>query len=182
MGEVKSRAAQDWTVAEVMALPEDGNRYEVIDGELLVTPCPDPRHQVRAFDLAKVLDAACPPELLVFASPIGVTIGTRRHLEPDITVKPKVGYRDDTVIPLLVVEILSPSTWRTDVRRKRRVYAETGVPSYWIVDPLAPAVTVLELEGADYAERAVVGPGEELTVERPFVVRLAPGEWTADLD
>jgi Uma2 family endonuclease len=182
MGEVKSRAARDWTVAEIEALPEDGNRYEIIDGELLVTPTPDARHQIRAFDLARALYDACPPEMLVFASPIGVTVGTRRHLEPDVSVKPRQGYRDDTVLPLLVVEVLSPSTWRIDVRRKRQVYAETGVPSYWIVDPLAPALTVLELEDGDYVERAVVGPGEELTVERPFPVRLAPGEWTPDLD
>lgn len=182
MGEVKSLAATDWTVADAEGMPEDGNRYEVIDGELFVTPCPDPRHQVRAFDLAKVLDAACPAELLLIAGPVGVTIGTRRHLEPDLAVKPRVGYRDDTVVPLLVVEVLSPSTWRNDVRRKRQVYAETGVPSYWIMDPLAPALTLLELAEGEYVERAVVGPGEELTVDRPFEVRLAPGEWTPGLD
>ncbi len=182
MGEVKSLAAQNWTVAELDALPEDGKRYELIDGELLVTPCPDPRHQVRAFDLAKVLDAACPPELLMIGGPVGVTVGTRRHLEPDLAVKPRAGYRDDTVVPLLVVEVLSPSTWRTDVRRKRQVYAEIGVPSYWIVDPLAPAVTILDLVDGAYVEQAVVGPGEELEVQRPFPVRLAPGEWTPGLD
>lgn len=182
MGTVKSREARDWTVADLDALPEDGNRYEILDGELLVSPTPDERHQIRAFDLAKVLDAACPPDLLVYASPIGFRVGERRHLEPDVAVKSRAGFRDPTAVPLLVVEVLSPSTWQVDMRRKRAAYAEMGVPSYWLVDPLAPAVTVLEREGNAYAERAVVGPGEELLVERPFPVRLAPAEWTQGLD
>ncbi len=182
MGEVKSALDRDWTVADLDAFPDGATRYEIFDGELVVTPPPDERHQIRAFDLAKVLDAACPPDLLVYASPIGVTIGERRHFEPDVAVKPRAGFRDDTVVPLLAVEVLSPSTWRNDVRRKREVYAQIGVPSYWLVDPLAPAVTVLELEDGEYVERAVVGPGEELEVSRPFPVRLAPGEWTQGLD
>lgn len=147
-----------------------------------MTPCPDERHQLRAFDLAKVLDAAYPPDLIVYAAPVGVTIGAHRHFEPDVAVEPRSGFRDDTVVPLPAVEVLGPSTWRTDVRRKREVYAQIGVPSYWLVDPLAPAVTVLELEQGEYVERGVVGPGEELSVDRPFPVRLAPGDWTQGLD
>ena len=182
MAGVKSRHSTDWTVADVYAVPDDGNRYEVIDGELLVTTPPDERHQVRAFDLARVLHAACPPDLLVYAGPIAVDVGDDRHLEPDLAVKARKAFRDSRAVPLLVVEVLSPSTWRSDMRRKRAAYAQIAVPSYWLVDPLAPAVTVLQLRAGDYVETGVVGPGEELAVQQPFPVRLAPGEWTAGLD
>lgn len=179
MDEVKSVSDLDWTVADLDQFGESTSiRYEIFDGELVMTPAASALHQLRATDLAMVLSAASPPDLLVFAAPIGVSIGLRRHFEPDVTVKNRAGFRDDAVVPLLAVEVLSPSTWRNDVRRKRDIYAQIGIASYWLVDPLAPAVTILELEEGAYVERGVVGPGEELVVRRPFEVRLAPGEWT----
>lgn len=179
MDGMKSASDLDWTVADLEQFGESNSiRYEIFDGELVVTPPASELHQLRAFDLAKVLDRSCPPDLLVFPAPIGVSIGLRRHFEPDVTVKARSDFLDDTAVPFLVVEILSPSTWRNDVRRKRDLYAQIGVPSYWLLDPLAPAVTILELENGEYVERGVVGPGEELVVSHPYEVRLAPGEWT----
>lgn len=180
MDAMKSTEARDWTVADVYALlPETGMvQQEVIDGELVVGTMATERHQIRCADVADALRAACPDHLRVYYSPINVDIGERLHLEPDVAVKRRADFEDSSTVPLLVVEVLSPSTWRHDVRRKREVYARIGVASYWLLEPHAPAITVLTLVDGSYVEEAVVGPGEEHVTALPFQVRLAPGEWS----
>jgi len=180
MDPVKSLTARDWTVADAYALlPESGvTRYEVIDGELFVSPEASWRHQRRIFDLAVVLDAACPAGLRVSGGPINLDIGDRRHLEPDIAVKRVEDLDASESVPVLLVEVLSPSTWRHDTHCKREVYRDLGVPSFWLVDPIESIVTVLDLVDGDYVETARIGPGDVVEVTRPFSVRIAPGEWT----
>lgn len=183
MGSMKSPAARDWTGADAYEfLPESRTRrHEVIDGELFVSPEASELHQRRAFELAMLLEAACPPGLRVSGGSINLDIGDRRHLEPDLAVKRIEDFGVAESVPLLVVEVLSPSNWRHDAHRKRQVYAELGVPSYWLVEPHAPSVTLLDLVDlvdGEYVESETVGPGEELVASRPFEVRLAPGEWT----
>jgi len=83
-------------------------------------------------------------------------------------------------LPLLVVEVLSPGTRRRDEGAKRRAYAEAGVPSYWLLDPQEPALTVLQLgAGGDYVEVLTLVGDEEREVTRPFPVRLCPAELAA---
>jgi Uma2 family endonuclease len=180
MESMKSPEARDWTVADAYALlPESGLRQqEVIDGELVVGDMATERHQIRCDDLADALKATCPDELRVYSSPINVDIGDRLHLEPDVTVKRRADFENSSAVPLLVVEVLSPSTWRHDVRRKREVYARIGVPSYWLLEPHAPSVTLLTLVDGAYLEEATVGPGEEHVTSAPFEVRLAPADWS----
>jgi len=183
MDPVKSLTARDWTVADAYEfLPESGTRrFEVIDGELFVSPGASEVHQFRAFELASILHAACPSHLRVSGGSINLDIGDRRHLEPDLAVKRVEDFNRAESVPLLVVEILSPSNWRHDTHRKREVYRELGIPSYWLVDPLESTVTVLDLVDGDYVETARVGPGDVVEVTKPFPVRMAPGEW-APLD
>lgn len=180
MDPVKSLTARDWTVADAYEfLPESGTRrYEVIDGELFVSPGASESHQFRAFELAKILDAACPAGMRVSGGSINLDVGDRRHLEPDLAVKRVEDFNHADSVPLLVVEILSPSNWRHDTHRKREVYRELGIPTYWLVDPLEPTVTVLDLVDGEYVETARVGPDGVAEITRPFPVRIAPGEWT----
>ena len=129
-----------WTAEMVRALPEDGNRYEVVYGELLVTPAPRPWHEVIVQRLVVALDAYLRRE------PVGIVLGSRADISwaPDVLVQPDV-----FVVPmaqartldwtqykdlLLVAEVLSPSSVRSDRFLKRRRYQEAGVPLYWIVD------------------------------------------------
>jgi len=174
----KDWADRDWTVADAYAyLPESGTRrFEVIDGELVVNEA-SPQHQRRIFDLAVVLDRACPPHLHVSGGPVNLDIGARRHLEPDLVVKRREDVDDPRAVPLLVVEVLSRSNRGHDTRRKRVVYEQLGVPSYWLVDPLEPSLTVLRLDDERYVEYARVGPDDVVELSQPFPVRLAPGEW-----
>jgi Uma2 family endonuclease len=77
-----------------------------------------------------------------------------------------------TKVPLLVVEVLSPSSRLIDPVLKRAKYAEHRVPSYWIADPAGPSLTVLELDGADYIVRAELGPDDQVHLDSPYPMDL----------
>ena len=133
--------AGDWTAEMVRALPEDGNRYEVVDGELLVTPAPTYRHQAVAFELLLRLNEYLRPtgSAAVLFSPADIEFDARTLVQPDLFVYPlRKGEKprdwSDIDQLLLAIEILSPSTARFDRHVKRRRYQRHGVPEYWIVD------------------------------------------------
>ena len=175
-------AGQPFTVAELDRLPDDGRRYELMDGVLIVSPRPAMIHQFVAFRLARVLDDACPEGLCVVPEP-GVELGQDTEFDPDITVIRMDQVRGSklTEPPLLVVEIRSPSTALIDLNRKKDAYQRFGVPSYWIVDPDPAQVefTVFELQGDKYVTEEKTA--EPFTVARPFPVSITPAALTSRL-
>jgi Uma2 family endonuclease len=131
----------DWTVERVLKLPDDGNRYEAVDGELLVSPAPSLPHQVAVQALYERLKPYVSAHALgrVLLSPADIEFDERTLLQPDLFVAPLVKGRPprswkEIRSLLLVVEVLSPSTARADRQVKRRRYQRHGVPEYWIVD------------------------------------------------
>jgi Uma2 family endonuclease len=134
--------AERWTADMVRALPDDRNRYEVVDGELFVTPAPSWTHQRVVGELfvhlANYLRARSWGEVLI--SPADISFREDMLVQPDIFVLPigSEGRRPkdwaDIRALLLAVEVLSPSTARTDRQAKRRLYQREGVREYWIVD------------------------------------------------
>ncbi len=130
----------EWTAEMVRALPDDGNRYEVVDGTLLVTPAPRPPHQAVAAELFDLLRQYLKAQQIGQAlfSPADIELDARTLVQPDLFVYPKeLGKpRDWSEVTrlLLAIEILSPSTARYDRQVKRRRYQRQGVPEYWIVD------------------------------------------------
>ena len=137
----------EWTLEMVHALPDDGNRYELLDGDLLVTPAPSWDHQWVLRSLCRVIEGyvATIDTLEFLFAPAAVTFSLRRELQPDLFVFPVApgqhATRFEDVGHLVVaVEILSPSTARIDRYRKRTVYQEERVDEYWIVDPSAPMI------------------------------------------
>ncbi len=167
-----------FTVDDLEGMPDDGNRYELIDGMLHVSPCPVPRHQVVLGELFVRLHAACPPGLLVMMAPMDVQPDRTNSLQPDVLVARPAdfGPRNLPVAPLLVVEVLSPSTRLYDLNTKRSAYEKVGVPSYWILDPTEPgALVAFELDDAGhYREVAHVEGDEEFAATRPFPVTVVP--------
>jgi Uma2 family endonuclease len=132
----------EWTVEMVRALPDDGNRYEVIDGELFVTPAPSVVHQRAVLELALLVApyvrAHRIGEALIAPADV-VVYGPHKFVQPDLFVVPLVNGAPmrawaEVGRLLLAVEVLSPSTERTDRGRKRTLYTEKAVPEYWIVD------------------------------------------------
>ena len=129
-----------WTVEDLEQLPADGNRYEILHGELLVTPMPAVWHQRIAFRLTGSIAQWCRANAgwECFA-PSGVFINETTWLEPDLAVYPVPAGRAiadwrQMGPPALVIEILSPSTTKTDRHRKRPAYLAHGVAEVWLVD------------------------------------------------
>jgi Uma2 family endonuclease len=136
-----ARATKEWTYEMLEALPADGNRYEIIDGELFVTPPPAFGHQRVQWELGRLIANYLQqyPVGHGFFAPGDVIVDQRNVVEPDIFVAPKgldpksAGWKDIKSL-LLAVEILSPSTARADRHRKRLLYQRFKVSEYWIVD------------------------------------------------
>ena len=131
----------EWTVDEVHSFPDDGNRYEVIDGALYVTPAPSLRHQEAVVEMHRLLREYLLRERVghAFVAPADIIFSPRRAVQPDVFVLPLVDGRrperfDEVRRLLLAIEVLSPSTARADRVAKRRLYAEENVAEYWIVD------------------------------------------------
>lgn len=136
-----------WTVDEVHELPDDGNRYEVVDGELLVTPAPAWRHQDAVLALAGQIGPWLRdhPVGRLLIAPADVVTGARTLVQPDLFVVPLVDGRkprdwSEAGRLLLAVEVLSPSSARGDRFVKRRLYQSMRVPEYWLVDVDARAI------------------------------------------
>jgi Uma2 family endonuclease len=167
-----------WTVDDLKHTPEDGNRYEIADGRLIVTPPPHGPH-IRVNTLVRrVLDRAAPESVVVLDCSAGIDIRRRTTCYiPDVMVVHAAAFRRvvDVFEPadvLLVVEVLSPGNAGFDVVQKRHDYAAAGIPRYWIVDPRDRTVTVLALaDGATaYAEEAVVRDVWETDFPYPLTV------------
>lgn len=115
----------------------------------------------------------------VLGAPVGVARGPGTWVEPDVSVVhvSDIGSKRLLAPPVLVVEVLSPSSRRTDPQLKRAVYEEIGIPSYWIADPDEPGVTALELDdGGRYVERGCGSGSDVIDLTRPFPVRIVPAD------
>jgi Uma2 family endonuclease len=168
---------QPFTVDDLDRMPDDGRRYELLDGVLIVSPRPTTVHQLAATRLTTLLGNACPDDLCVLAEP-ALQLSDDIEFDPDVVVVrwEDVGRAKITAPPLLVVEIRSPSTALIDLNRKKAAYQKFGVPSYWIVDPdpPEPSLTAFELRDGRYAPLAKVTGSEMLKTERPFDVEVVP--------
>jgi Uma2 family endonuclease len=172
-------ASSPFTVADLEEMPDDGRRYELIDGKLLVTPAPGVPHQTVGFRLARFLDDACPDELFVIIAPFAVQPDQFNEVQPDVIVArfAELTNKNLPTAPVLAVEVLSPSGRLIDTNLKRAVYQRMGTPSYWIVDPEVPELLVLELDGdGEYQQMAKVSGDEPFVANRPFDVRIVPNE------
>ena len=167
-----------FTVDDLEAMPDDGNRYELIDGMLLVTPAPGWPHQEMGAELFFQLRLQHPPDVRVLPAPFAVRTAFDSEVQPDVFVARYVDMTDKNlpVAPLLAVEVLSPSTRLKDRNLKKAFYERIGVASYWILDPAEPgALTAFELDDAgQYVQIAHVVGDEEFRAVRPFPVTVVP--------
>lgn len=143
-------AKTDWTVEMLDALPDDGQRYEIIDGVLYVTPSPSDVHQLVIGEISRLIHDYLRGSTLgrVLFSPSDVRRGdrTRNRVQPDVYVvrlaegrRPAYPYDLDDL--LLAIEVQSPSNPLLDYQIKRELYLSNGIPEYWIVNPDARVIT-----------------------------------------
>ena len=175
----------DWDYSDYARLPDDGNRYEVIDGELLVTPAPSPLHQRVLFRLAMELDAYVERHGLGVVLPdVDLLFQTSQFLRPDFLVAPGspnegITRRGVEKAPLLVVEILSPTSGSIDKVKKPARYGDFGLPEYWVLDPEERCAWVWRFAaGASEGERVVgqlewqpAGASERLVIQLEQVLK-----------
>ncbi len=161
------------TYEEFRQLPEDGKRYELIRGEVHVTPSPTTRHQFVLRNLVFSLGPYTAEKQLgeIAFAPLDVRLGKDTALQPDLIFVSTA--RADIIqenyiagAPDLVVEILSPSTTAHDRATKLPLYAEARVPEVWFIDPQARAVEVLKLQGDKYLVDSILARSQLLTSSR----------------
>src|SRR5215813_1983957 len=172
------------TVADLDRTPDDGRRYELVDGVLIVSPAPAIPHQMVLLDLAIQLRSASPEGVEVLPGP-GLRMSEITELIPDLVVVRRgdlAGVRL-TEPPVLAVEIRSPSTALFDMNTKKAVYKRFGIASYWVVMPDRdkPSLIAFELENYGYKQVAHVSGQEPFRAERPFPVTVVPSDLVARL-
>lgn len=152
----------NWTYDDYAALPDDGNRYEVVEGVLYMSPAPSIVHQKIVGRIFYYLFTYVELAGLgtVLTSPVDVVLSRPTILQPDVLVILNAGQeklQEARIVgaPDLVVEVASPGSSISDRNRKYRVCAKTGVKEYWIVDPGTRSIEVLMLEDGDYRSLGV---------------------------
>ncbi|WP_419161630.1 Uma2 family endonuclease [Candidatus Palauibacter sp.] len=178
--DVSTMALPSITWQDVQQMPDDGNRYEAIEGDLYMTPTPTPRHQIlllRLYDALRPLLSKAGHGVLLVA-PVGVEFpATGEGVQPDILFvsNERRGIIQHTSLigaPDLVIEILSPSTAGRDRSIKLRLYKRQGVREYWIVDPDENAVDVWRFGEAPDREHFTTTLPARLGTEQVGVIDL----------
>ena len=181
--EVRGLARRRLLTAEDLAsLPEDGNRYEIIGGQLIVSPSPAYRHQRVSMKLGNALDTYLTSTGVgeAVAAPMDVRLSANDVVQPDLLVV--LNERSDLIqnrgvfgAPDLVIEIVSPSSIETDFLRKSKLYERFGVREYWIVNPESETVSVQTLDGDRYVIAGEFGRNDTLksAVLDGFTLELA---------
>jgi Uma2 family endonuclease len=165
------------TVDDVYDPPDDGHRYELIDGCLIVTPTPWTKHQLVSMNLLVFLRNRLPPDLAVLPF-VAWIVDEHTKLQPDLIVFEHADVDlDDEALrmpPVLVVEISSQFTRHLDLGTKKLAIAAGGRTHYWVVDPDAPSIVAFDLVDGDFVKAGTATGDEELTLERPFPISLVP--------
>ncbi|GAA3337906.1 Uma2 family endonuclease [Amorphoplanes nipponensis] len=183
-GELDLLRRDDLTVDDIVELPEDLH-YELIDGRLVLTPLALPLHQLLSMRVGSAIEEHCPDEFIINIEQ-AILIDGHNELRPDVVLIREEGAGCSPVLPgdvPLVVEVVSKSSKRHDRELKLTKYAEVGIPSYWIIDPLAERVTFTQYcLGSDGAYRSELQTAEVVTVDRPWEVTLDLPAWTRKRD
>jgi len=175
---VLPRPHEAFTWDDLQAIPDEAHHhYELIEGQILMSPSPDLRHQDCVGNLFLALRVAAPRDLKVVVSPFDFAPEPGTVLQPDVLViRRGTAERQRTITPpVLAVEVLSPSSRTTDRVTKRDLYARFGVEHYWIVDPATPSILALCLRDGEYVEVASVEGLAEFVGVEPFGVQITPG-------
>lgn len=172
---------RSFTVDDLLEFPDDGNRYELFNGSLLVSPSPTPMHQLVITNVMVALQAAAPPHLVTLTA-ANLRVSEKDYYIPDVVVVSRSSVRTVRLMfapqdLLLAVEVGSPSTRMRDEDLKAKTYAQAGIPVYWRVEPdEGPALYVYELDGDHYGPPAVHKAGVVAKLTRPFEVGLDPAQ------
>ena len=164
------------TRADLAAMPDDGHRYELLDGVLVVSPAPRVGHQVAVVNLYTLLRDAAEAPLRVLVVPVDVTLADDTVMQPDLVVAPRDAFTATELpeAPLLAVEVLSPSTRGLDLLLKKDRLERAGCAHYWVVDPEGPSITAWSLAESAYRQVAHAHGSERFEISDPFALTVSP--------
>lgn len=170
------------TRTDLESIEDEGHRYELVDGVLLVSPSPRPLHQRVVARVLTAVSKRCPRDCEALPAPVDVVLADDTVLIPDVVVGRRNDYTERALVgvPVLSVEVISPSSRLIDTELKRARLAEAGCPHYWLVDPRVPGLLCLTLRDGSYVTAAEASGDEQVTVTEPFRVALNPAELVAD--
>ena len=147
-----TKPAGTWTYEDLFSLPDDGRRYEIIEGELYEMPAPNLVHATVVMNLiAQLLPIVSSLGGRLFTAPLDVFFQGANPVQPDLVImlpgwNGMLTQRGPEGAPDLLIEVLSPANRGHDLLTKRALYARAGVREYWIVDPASRAVEILALD------------------------------------
>ena len=180
------------TYEDYLHFPDDGNRYEIIDGELYLNPAPNAKHQIVLLNIVRALDRYARAKACgeVFFAPFDVVLSKHNVVQPDVLYISNEQMEIITAAnvqgaPDIAIEILSEGTRKKDETKKRRAYERFGVSEYWMIDPIdEDSVRIFRFKGRKYDRRIVGGnitspllPGFSLPLREVFAMpRFLPAE------
>jgi len=165
-------ATEGWTVDDLDAFPDDGLRYELVDGSLHVSPPATVRHSHAASHLGYLFSAALDVSWVAVVD-AGIRFDDRTYRQPDLSVVSRQALDRPLAVPadvLLAVEVVSPNSVTADRLTKPAQYARAGIVHYWRLEPSEPLLVTFELDGETYREAGRFT--DEVVVERPVPLRF----------
>jgi Uma2 family endonuclease len=170
------------TRRDLESITDEGHRYELVDGVLLMSPSPRPLHQRVVARVLVALTLACPRDCEVLPAPVDVVLADDTVLIPDVVIGHRTAYTDRALVgpPVLAVEVISPSSRLIDTQLKRARLEQAGCAHYWLIDPQRPAVHCLSLREDRYVTVADVQGDETVRLTDPYPVTLNPARLVSD--
>jgi Uma2 family endonuclease len=172
-----------FTRDDLRSMPDDGRRYEILDGTLVVSAAPTRVHQRAVGRLYRVLDDACPQHLEVLVAPFDVVLAKDSIVQPDALVASRKRLTATCLEgpPELAIEVLSPSTRHIDLLLKRERFERAGCPSYWLLDPAVDfddaRLAAWQLNAEKRYEQVADVTGEQkFHATLPYEVTVVPAE------
>lgn len=169
---------EPFTRRDLESIADDSHRYELVDGVLLMSPSPRPLHQRVVARVLTAVTRNCPKECEALPAPVDVVLADDTVLIPDVVVGRRSDYTERALVgvPVLSVEVISPSSRLIDTELKRARLAAAGCENYWLVDPYVPDVLCLRLRDGIYETVAKAAHDLTITIEDPFPVTLNPAD------
>jgi Uma2 family endonuclease len=159
---------------DLESITDERRRYELVDGTLLVSPSPRPLHQRVVARVLAALTPVCPADCEVLPAPVDVVLDEHTVLIPDVLVGRRAAFTERALagVPVLAVEVVSPSSEHIDRHLKPARLAAAGCPYYWVIDPRVPSLACYTLHDGAYITAAEGQADEPVRIDEPYPMTL----------
>lgn len=166
------------TRRDLETISDEHRRYELVDGTLLVSPSPRPLHQRVVARLLAALTPVCPADCEVLPAPVDVVLDEFTVMIPDVVVGRRETFTERALVgvPVLAVEVVSPSSRHIDRFLKPARLALAGCPYYWVIEPTEPTLSCYRLADGEYVLDGEATGDDVVRLEVPYRMELRPAD------